>query len=410
MPATNHAAAIRAGRERPFRRLAVFTALALAALVLLGVAAAPLVADENPRTFTEGRSGPAELRYVNGLPVLSVAGSPEEIGRQKAALAVGPLEKLADYPKQVLALVGRGGDLPRIIERGRRLLENTPADHRAEMRAFAEAAGMDADAGILANTFPDLYRGGFGCSSLIVEPSRSATGAPIFGRNLDFINVGTLNRYTLVTVYRPEGKRAFASVAFPGLFGCLSGMNDAGLALAVHEVYVSRDGSPMFDPEGVPYTFLFREILETCKTVDEAEKLLRSRRRTTKLNLAVCDRQSSAVFEFTPKTVAVRRAEDGLLACTNHFRTEDLIVLALCRRYGKLRDVEPGTKLDLDAVAAKLHEVNQGRLTIQTMVFEPVELRLHLAVGSCPSSALPLRRLDLRPMFGDAGEPAGPSR
>jgi hypothetical protein len=51
-------------------------------------------------------------------------------------------------------------------------------------------------------------------------------------------------------------------------------------------------------------------------------------------------------------------------------------------------------------MAEKMDAVNQGPLTIQTMIFEPDSLRLHLAIGSCPSSKLPLKELDLAPLFG----------
>ena len=107
-------------------------------------------------------------------------------------------------------------------------------------------------------------------------PEHSATKGPLFGRNLDFYTLGMLDKYSLVTVHRPKGKHAFVSIGFPGLFGCVSGMNDAGLALAVHEVFLARDGASMFNPKGVPYTFCFRRILEECETVEEAEKLLRA--------------------------------------------------------------------------------------------------------------------------------------
>jgi hypothetical protein len=54
----------------------------------------------------------------------------------------------------------------------------------------------------------------------------------------------------------------------------------------------------------------------------------------------------------------------------------------------------------LSDIAEKMDAVSQGPLTIQTMVFEPASLRLHLAIGSCPSSKLPLKELELGPLFG----------
>jgi hypothetical protein len=53
----------------------------------------------------------------------------------------------------------------------------------------------------------------------------------------------------------------------------------------------------------------------------------------------------------------------------------------------------------LKDVAQKMDEVNQGPLTIQTMIFEPGSLKLHLAIGSCPASKLPLKTLKLAPFF-----------
>ena len=235
----------------------------------------------------------------------------------------------------------------------------------------------------------------------MVEADHSATGGPLFGRNLDFYTLGMLTKYSLVTVRRPGGKHAFVSIGFPGMFGVLSGMNDVGLSLAVHEVFVARDGGSLFNPKGEPYTFCFRRILEECSTVAEAEKLLRAAKRTTLVSLSVCDPKDDAVFEITPKSVAVRRSSHGILACTNHFRTAELSVpiLTWCKRYQKLIEARESGQLRIADVAKKLDEVSMRGLTVQTMIFEPATLKLHLAIGACPSSALPMKELKLKPLF-----------
>ncbi len=371
------------------------------AIILLLIWAFSAVADE-ARPFREGKFEGGELRYINDLPVLVVSGTPQEIGRQKAALTGEAALKLVDYPNKLLRLVNRGEERwQKLLELAEALKPQFPENYREEMRAFADQAGIrrDWDVALLSNVLVDIYRRGLNCSSLMVEASRSDTGGPLFGRNLDFYTFGMLDKYSLVTVHRPRDKHAFASIGFPGFFGCISGINDAGLALAVHEVFLSKDGAPIFNPKGVPYALCFRRILEECSTVEEAEKLLRSTERTTLLNLAVCDRRQAAVIEMTPKTVAVRHSVDGLCICTNHFRTPELIMFAWCRRYGILEKSQALKTLGVDDVAKKLHEVNMGRLTVQTMIFEPEPLLLHLAIGSCPSSALPLKKLELQPLF-----------
>ncbi|MBN1909191.1 MAG: hypothetical protein JW818_05580 [Pirellulales bacterium] len=356
-------------------------------------------AGDPPVKYTEGTHGGGRLQYIDGLPVLVVQGTPEEIGDQIGALVTPGAKRLLDYPRR--AFLG-GRDRKRweqLLEASKALWNNIPADHRKEIDAAVRGRDIDHDVLVAGNVMMDVYRG-LGCSAMMVEASRSTTGQPLFGRNLDFPSAGFLHEYSLVTVCRPKGKHAFASVGFAGMFGCLSGMNDAGLAIAVHEVLVGNDGSHLFNPKGVPYTFTFRRLLEECSTADEAEKLLRSMERTTLLNLSVCDRKQACVFEITPKQVVRRKSLGGLCACTNDFRSPELAGwFTFCDRYPKLDPKHQKPKLSLADVKAKLHEVNKGSLTLQSMVFEPVALRLHLSFGLRPASMQPMRTLDLKPLF-----------
>jgi hypothetical protein len=160
----------------------------------------------------------------------------------------------------------------------------------------------------------------------------------------------------------------------------------------------------MFDPKGAPYMFSIRRILEECTTLEEAERLLRAMPRTTLQSLAVCDLHNGGVVELTPRSVVVRRSERGIVACANHFRTEPLARFLVSPRYRILMGAQSQAKLGLDDVARKLDEVNLGRLTIQTMVFEPGPLALHLAIGTPPTSRLPLVRLELAELLGATGD------
>jgi predicted choloylglycine hydrolase len=368
---------------------------------LLG-ALASLAKSAEPRTFEEGKFEKGELRYINDLPVLIVEGTPEEMGHQKGVLTGMVIPKVEEYPKRLL----RYGQVDaerekRLHEMAETLGKQIPENHRAEIRAFAEKAGMEGrwDLGVMANVMVDIYRGGFACSSIIVDAENSTTKGPLFGRNLDFYTFDLIDPYSIVTVHRPKDKHAFATIGFPGLFGCVSGMNDEGLAVAVHEVWMSRDKSTMFNTKGVPYTFCFRRILEECKNVEEAEKLLRETERTTYLNLAVCDKKNAAVFEMTPKTLAVRKPEDGLCLCTNHFRTEELATITWCNRYSILARSRNSLPMSVTDVAERLNMVNMKKLTVHSMVFEPDPLILNLSIAPAPASAHPMKKLDLAPLF-----------
>lgn len=359
-----------------------------------------------PFWFREAASHGAETRLVNDLPVLIVQGSPEQIGRQTAALTADAMKQLIEFPWALVTLMGRQGEWSKHVATVRALLERFPPDHRRELEACAAATGLDRDKLVGMNTMLDVY-GGFGCSSLIAEEDHSATGSPLFGRNLDFFGLGILQRYNLVVICRPTGKHAFVTVGFPGVFGAISGMNDQGLAVAVHGVFAAADGGRAFDPQGTPCLMLYRRVLEECSTVEQAEQLLRASRHTTALSVVLCDRSKAGVAEVAPGSVAFRRSEDGLCACTNHFRAGRTFGAEFCPRYIALRRSAGMGKLGLAEMARKLHEVNQGYQTLQTMIFEPGPLELHLAIGSCPSSALPLKRLGLASFFNQHAPAAG---
>jgi predicted choloylglycine hydrolase len=154
----------------------------------------------------------------------------------------------------------------------------------------------------------------------------------------------------------------------------------------------------------MPLMLCYRRVLEECETVEEAAALLTSLKRTTWMNLAVCDRRGGAVLEITPKSVEVRRAGDGMLPCTNHFRMPALARSTRCWRYDVFSKLPRDEQYGVKDVHSAMHAVNQGEMTLQTMIFEPASLRLHLAIGKPPTSALPLKTLELAPLFAAGAE------
>lgn len=343
--------------------------------------------------YPAGQHGGGELKFVNDIPVLIVAGSPEEIGQQIGVLAVRHAERFLHFPDQLLKARNLQFVRPQLVQVGKTLLEHSPEPYQRELKAMAAAGNVDGDTLALINTVDDLERIG-GCSSITVLGPRSAAGDPLVARNLDYTVPAFVPRYTLVTVYRPAGKLTFASVGFPGFVGVLSAMNEAGLTLVSHDINASADGSPSFSMDGTPMMLTFRRVMEECRTVDEAEQLLRSVKHTTYLSIAVCDCERAAVFELTPQTVAVRRPEDGVLISTNHFRSPELGVPQKCWRYEALSDGAAASTLDVPTLWERLSKASHDG-TLQSMIFEPASLRLHLSFGVLPATAQPPKTLEL---------------
>ncbi len=356
-----------------------------------------------PFRFAEAEQAPASLKYYDSLPLLVVTGTSDEMGQQIGALTHDAIAKIAVRQDDLVRGFGMVQLKPLLMLTAKQMWPQFPPNQQQEMTAIAKASGIDLNFLIFGNVVYDYSKIG-GCSVLMAERQRSTTGGLLFGRNFDFPTFGVLDQISLVTVYRAKGKHAFVSVGFPGMIGCVSGMNDVGLSLAELEVNSTGDRSAGFNAAGVPLAMCFRRMLEDCATVDEAETLLRSLPRSSMCNLAIADRQHAAVLEITTKNVVRRGAESGVCACTNHFRTPELATSKFCRRYPLLDPGQQADKLGLDDLAHKLDQVNQGGLTIQTMIFEPQTLKLHLSLGKHASSR-PLKVLDLSAVLG---KPAAP--
>src|SRR5688572_10938216 len=212
-------------------------------------------------------------------------------------------------------------------------------EHRDEVHALAASTQINANQMMLAQCFLDLSPM-TACSTIALPAEASPDGVARMGRNLDFPSFNLADKQSLVFVFKPKDRYAFAAVGWPGLVGVLTGMNEHGLTLANMEV--TRKGSI---PVAMPYTLLYRTVLEQCHTVDEAIKLLESTKRQTANNLMLMDADGHrAVVEIRPQSITVRRGLSGeALMSTNHQRGQDGESVGLCWRYDRLREMSQKT-------------------------------------------------------------------
>src|SRR5215468_2260642 len=88
-----------------------------------------------PFRYPEGKHDKGCLKYINGLPVLTVEGTPEQIGEQAAILAVKPAQKLLSYPKDLLRRLGLEKAWPVLVQTGNGMVAQFPTDYKNEMEA-----------------------------------------------------------------------------------------------------------------------------------------------------------------------------------------------------------------------------------------------------------------------------------
>ena len=351
-----------------------------------------------PFRYPEAAAHGGRLEYHGPIPVLVVDGDAGMIGRQVGELALKPAQRLLEYPRDYIRSQVRLPVLPRLLwwllqPKCRALYRNIPRAYRTEIEACT-AAWPDHGRLLPANTLFDMGHIGFlplfGCSSFVVPPHRSADGRLLFGRNLDFFPLGYLHEFSLVTVYRPAaGRVGFLSLGFPGVAGCFSGMNAAGLCLARNEV-LSPAVKHRFDSTGVPFAMALRTVMETCHTTEEAHASLAGVRHATVNIVVLADAERSTVLELTPDGVFRRESKSDFVGCSNHFLHPKLVNASQPNSYTTLDRqacleqfaASAGPPLSREDAWAALGRVHQGDLTLQSMIFEPSTKTVHVAFGA----------------------------
>ncbi|MBN2492547.1 MAG: hypothetical protein JXQ29_16990 [Planctomycetes bacterium] len=375
--------------------------LVLLLAIVCGIAGAQPADDTRP--YAEGRHGPATLRYEAHIPVLKLYGTPAEMGEQAGRLiGESGARGVRDYLARALV-----GPLRRLVlAKARQMEPHIPADYRAEMAAFAAASPLGEEELLLVNTFADVKKL-VRCTTIAVSRARSVEGTPLLGRNFDFPTLGVAERYALVVVYHPRGKKSFASITHPGFIGTHSFLNEDGLAGAVMEV---PGGDPAFSPAAMPALMLYRRIAESAAEVAEALAILEHGPRCTSNNLMLAAASGDAALaEFSVRRMAVRRPENGLLFGTNHHRAPEMCAgpddaPSWCPRMRYLLEAagRAETPWSVESVKTHLARTAQGSLNIYSMVLLPEHRAVHLAAGSLPAARGPFVLLDRACLFGPA--------
>jgi hypothetical protein len=294
-PARGRGAGGEGGRRRLLRTIALAVTLAAAAASAAGASPALEVVARDP-------GGHGLLCRLEGKTILLVAGTPEQMGAAHGVLLKDKFQKLSD---RVLYLVG-GLDsvhgnvwfLDRMAEIERRTGPHIPKRFFDEIDAGAKAAGMSQRDGRYANLFPERFH----CSGVAVRGKASRDGRVYHARVLDYMRDINLQGAAAVQVFMPDGRNKWMSLGYAGFIGTVTAMNEKGLAVG------EMGGRGEGDWDGMPMSFLLRDIMERASTVEEALEIFRKTPRTCEYYYVLSDKSRNlAAVCTTPRELTVLR-------------------------------------------------------------------------------------------------------
>ena len=272
------------------------------------------------------QAGHGLLCESQGKRLLLVEGTPEEMGAAQGRLLREPIRKLTGG---VVYGIGAADSMnsgiwwfDRTAEIERRTGPHLPARFVAECDAMAAAAGLSTRDARSANLFPERFH----CSGVALCGKATADGRILQARVLDYMrNIG-LQDYACVTVFMPAKRNAWMSAGYAGFLGTVTAMNERGLAVGE----MGGRGEGHWD--GVPMSFLLRDIMERAATVEEALKILQDSPRTCEYYYIFSDKsRAMAAVHSEPEKITVLRPgeqhpllphvpEDTVLISAGHAR------------------------------------------------------------------------------------------
>jgi hypothetical protein len=282
------------------------------------------------------RFGDAELAWLGGIAVLRVAGDPFAIGGTHGRLlATEVAAALAPLSTAVRDTVDDDGVIASLFRGMRtewrfRFLDDgqTDADRRiaAGMARGAARAGVELDFTALVRDQAALD---LGAPSPATDEAAQRTlaraltvvapqGGPVPGRlwiGRSFALPGLADggdaaaRTVVVSLVKPAGRIAYASIGWPGLAGAVTGVNAEGIAITVHPV---RAGGVRATRTARPIALLARDVLEVATDLDAAIKLIETTRTLGAASYVIADGKTGrwAVVERTPIRAHVQRTPE----------------------------------------------------------------------------------------------------
>ncbi len=153
-----------------------------------------------------------------------------------------------------------------------------------------------------------------GCTSFALSDGAGEGGHALLARNFDFEAGPIFDVGKAVFLIRQEGQIPYASVAWPGLVGAVSGLNLEGVGVVVHGAR-AREASP----SGEPVVHTMREVLGRAKTTAEALAILESKSPMVPHMVMIIDASGDvAIAERVPGVPLFVRRGRGKVPLTNH--------------------------------------------------------------------------------------------
>ncbi len=257
--------------------------------------------------FNEGSYEECSLKYINDVPVLTLAGSSAERGYAQGFLLGAHIEKLLERWMAILwPFIPDGTKAEELCNHWASLLpehitlelKGIVAGFNQKMRVNKCSTHITFNQLLLLHLVPDIEHTSAATLARQFAPKVGCTvvmkrenGSVKMGRLMDWPSLNVAGSRSIL-IQRKIGENAYTQeVGIPGLAGVVTGKSSRGIALAMNVAL-----GDTVNIKGLPAIFINRLILESSSTIDNVIDKLRNYSPIGRYHLSLVDNQNEGVM------------------------------------------------------------------------------------------------------------------
>ena len=161
-----------------------------------------------------------------------------------------------------------------------------------------------------------------GCTSFSAWGNATEDSSLIVGRNFDFYVGDEFAKNKIVCFYNPDKGYKFMFIAWGGMIGVVSGMNEKGLTVTLN---AAKSDIPF--SAATPISIVAREILQYARNINEAYAIAKKRKTFVSESIMIGSAEDgkTAIIEKSPTKIDLFYSKDNHIICTNHFQSNTFI-------------------------------------------------------------------------------------
>jgi hypothetical protein len=231
----------------------------------------------------------------DNFPVVVVTGTPKEMGLALGTLMRPEIQTFAPRFLEVAQLDDGIKLSSSNLDRAWASMEPFMGSQFVEeMQGLADGAGLPLELFKRVHMIPAISE--YSCSGVAIWGKATRNGHLYQIRNLDYTTSAHLQDFRCVVIYIPKEGIPHINPSFAGSIGCHTGMNQEGITLT--EIGDSPESDGPYDMHGIHFMILFRQILNSAKTLDQAVQMIKDAKRIKKYHFVVGDGKIPAAVKM----------------------------------------------------------------------------------------------------------------